>query len=101
VKFDGLDYVLYHYPSVGPELRKALQNAESSLFNCKAELIFAVDKLTYGERPKVVYKGREGCPAGDGGDVNISIRLFVPLPRWVPPFPYFPYRRLSTDHRPG
>ncbi|MCK4368884.1 MAG: hypothetical protein KAV68_04370 [Dehalococcoidales bacterium] len=59
MKFDGLDYVLYHYPSVGPELRKALQNAESSLFNCKAELIFAVDKLTYGERPKVVYKGRE------------------------------------------
>jgi len=59
IKIEGLDYILYHYPSIGPELRKALQNAENFLFNRKAELIFTVDKLTYGERPKVVYKGSE------------------------------------------
>ncbi|HEX76883.1 MAG TPA: hypothetical protein G4O03_00470 [Dehalococcoidia bacterium] len=59
VKIEGLDYMLYHYPSLGTELRKALQDAENFLFNRKAELIFAVDKLTYGERPKLVYKGSE------------------------------------------
>lgn len=59
VRIEGLDYMLYHYPSLGPELRKALQDAENFLFNRKAELTFAVDKLTYGERPKVVYKGSE------------------------------------------
>jgi hypothetical protein len=59
LRIEGLDYLLYHYPSLGPELRRALQDAENFLFNRKAELIFAVDKLTYGERPKVVYKGSE------------------------------------------
>lgn len=59
VRIEGLDYMLYHYPSVGLELRKALQDAENFLFNRKAELIFTIEKLTYGERPKLIYKGSE------------------------------------------
>jgi len=59
MKIEGLDYILYHYPSIAAELRKSLQNAENFLFNRKAKLIFTVDKLTYGECPKVVYKGSE------------------------------------------
>lgn len=59
VRIEGLDYMLYYYPSLGLELRKALQDAENFLFNRKAELVFAVDKLTYGEHPKLVYKGGE------------------------------------------
>jgi hypothetical protein len=59
VRIEGLDYMLYHYPSLGSELRKALQDAENFLFNRKAELTFAVDKLTYGEHPRLVYKGSE------------------------------------------
>ncbi|MCL0058391.1 hypothetical protein M1O47_01700 [Dehalococcoidia bacterium] len=59
VRIEGLDYMLYYYPSLGLELRKVLQDAENFLFNCKAELTFAVDKLTYGEHPKLIYKGSE------------------------------------------
>jgi hypothetical protein len=59
LRIEGLDYMLYHYPALASEVRKALQDAENFLFNRKAELIFAVDKLTYGEFPKLVYKGSE------------------------------------------
>jgi hypothetical protein len=59
LRIEGLDYMLYHYPSLASEVRKALQDADNFLFNQKAELMFAVDKLTYGECPKLVYKGSE------------------------------------------
>jgi len=59
LRIEGLDYMLYHYPSLGLEVRKALQEAENFLFNRKAEVTFVVDKLTYGEHPKLVYKGGE------------------------------------------
>ena len=59
LRIEGLDYMLYYFPSIGTEVRKALQDAENFLFNLKAELTFTVDKLTYGEHPKLVYKGSE------------------------------------------
>jgi len=59
LRIEGLDYMLYHYPSLGPELKKALLDTENFLYNCRAELIFMVEKLTYGEHPKLVYSGSE------------------------------------------
>lgn len=51
--------MLYHNPSLGSELRRELQDAEDFLSNRKAELTFALEKLTYGEHLKLVYKGSE------------------------------------------
>lgn len=59
VRIEGLDYLLYHCPSLGLEVRGLLRDTENFLFNRKAELIFVVSKLTYGERPKLVYRDRE------------------------------------------
>jgi hypothetical protein len=38
----------------------------------------------------------QGWLVVDGSAANISVRLSLPLPQWVPPFLYSPRRRLST-----